>query len=217
MPKLTSQDKDSYKKLYNAAITLNSKIPDGDQSPTINASFTLKELTSAFCQKLTEPVTVSSFEQLQAQVELTGGYLTMYRFFTESLDSSETFQTGINRHYQELLMQYKQLKMSLEAVNQDFLDNLTVSCDSLFLTLLKDRNTRECTEKLLSDQGLPMNCDIQQLVYAWEGAVKAFVEDAKQPCGQLKPGETKTIAQFFCIHEQLEKLYSELSSAALNS
>lgn len=226
MPELTPQDRESYQKLYKAAEALNKTIPHGEQGTKINSSFTLKELTSAFFSKLTHPDDDSfSFEQLPAQVELTGGYLAMYRLFTQAIDSiaDPAKKADINKHYQELLKQYNQIKVSLDAVDDDILEDVTIPySDPLFLSLLPKEpgNVKKWTEHLMANQSPALtDSEIQQLIVAWENAVTAFVEDAEnQSQGNVDPGKTDTIAHFFCIHEQLEGLYSELSTAAaLNS
>jgi hypothetical protein len=240
MPELTSQDRESYQKLYDAADSLKSllcEIPN--EEPKINNSFTLKELTNAFFGKLVKPEILASFEQLQAQVELTGGYLTMYQLFAEAIenikdiskkdaikDASYKLLIAIKDASYKLLMYYNQLKVSLEAIDDDFLDNVTIPCfDPLFLGLLKDEKDKEIrtwTQQLMSDQAPALtDSQVQDLINAWGTAVTKFVEDARKQDktgDQVEPGNTKTIAHFFCIHDQLEGLYSELSTAvALNS
>ncbi len=218
MPELTSQDRESYQKLYDAAQKLRDLLKDVP---------TLKELTSTFFKNLLEPGKLFSFEQLQSQVELTGGYLTMYQLFAAAIEAIENpAKTNINKASQRLLMQYTQLKLSLEAVDEDFLDDVTTTCsDPLFIGLLTDRTdstVKTWTNQILSDQA-PVLTDsqVQQLIDAWGTAVTKFVEDARKEANAsdpVKPGQSKTIAHFFCIHEQLEGLYSELStSVALNS
>ncbi|PZV10627.1 MAG: hypothetical protein DCF22_16210 [Leptolyngbya sp.] len=222
MPELTPQDRESYQKLYDAAKTLFEKIPNA------SGSNTLKELTSAFFSKLPESKDLSSFEQLQSQVELTGGYLTMYQLFAAAIESikgnaaNET-KAAINEASQKLSIQYNQLKVSLEAVDNDFLEDLTTpSSDPLFLGLLadsRDPNVKNWTQQILSDRS-PVLTDnqVQNLTDAWGIAVTAFIEDARKQGEKVAPGESKTIAHFFCIHDQLDGLYSELSTAvALNS
>ncbi len=227
MPELTLQDRESYKKLYNAATTLRDTIPDKDKGPKINSSFTLEELTEAFVEKLTltKPEALSSFEQLQAQVELTGGYLTMYQLLAVEI-SNNSAKDNINQAFQELQRHYNQLKMSLEAKasqevdDDDFLDNVTTPCsDPLFLGFLENEEVRDWTQQLMSDQAPALtNSEVQKLIDAWGKAVTKFVEDARKDGNQVDPGRTETIAHFFCIHDQLEGLYSELSTAvALNS
>jgi hypothetical protein len=233
MPELTLQDRESYQKLRGAAIKLKEAILNGVE-PQIGASptltelttlkklTTLKELTEAFSAQLPAPEKLSSFEQLQSQVELTGGYLTMYQLFAAVIETDETAKAAINEASQRLLMQYTQLKLSLEAVDEDFLDDVTTTCsDPLFIGLLTDFTVKTWTNQILSDQA-PVLTDsqVQELINAWGTAVTAFVEDARKntDSGQVEPGQSKTIAHFFCIHEQLEGLYSELStSVALNS
>jgi len=227
MPELTQQDRESYQKLYSAAEDLScEKIPP-ENGPQIGIGFTLKELTSAFFGKLLEPKDLSSFDELQSQIELTGGYLTMYQLFAEQIDLAHSDQKDdINKASQKLSNQYNQLKASLEAIDDDFLDDLTTPCsDPLFLGLLTDSGTskvKSWTQQLLSDRSPVLTDDqVQNLVDAWGTAVRAFVEDARKHSGTsdpVKPGRTETIAHFFCIHDQLEGLYSELSTAVvLNS
>jgi hypothetical protein len=234
MPELTAQDRESYQKLRGAAIKLKEAILNGVEpqigaSPTLTELTTLKkltalkELTEAFSAQLPEPEKLSSFEQLQSQVELTGGYLTMYQLFAAAIKTDDTALAAINEASQRLLMQYTQLKLSLEAVDEDFLDDVTTTCsDPLFIGLLTDFTVKTWTNQILSDQA-PVLTDsqVQELINAWGTAVTAFVEDARKDANDsdpVKPGQSTTIAHFFCIHDQLEGLYSELStSVALNS
>jgi len=238
MPELTQQDKDSYRKLYSAAEGLSKlysaakglscEEPPTENVPQIGIGFTLKELTSAFFGKLLKPDDLSSFNELQLQIELTGGYLTMYKFFPEPIDLADRDQKDyINKASQELLIQYTQLKKSLKAEEDDFLNGVTTPhSDPFFLELLTDSGTskvKSWTQQLLSDRyRSPVLTDdqVQNLVDAWGIAVTAFFEDARKQRSLVgvKPGEAQTIAHFFCIHDQLEGLYSELStSVALSS
>ncbi|HEY9907417.1 MAG TPA: hypothetical protein V6D18_07380 [Thermosynechococcaceae cyanobacterium] len=228
MPELTSQDRESYQKLYKAATGLSAKISFNQvesKKLKISDSFTLEELTKAFSEKLSKPEDLYSFEQLQAKVELTGGYLTMYQLFADVISTSSV-KDGINQASQELRTQYNQLKVSLEAVDDDFLDNVTrPSSDPLFLRLLTDRTDtkiKEWTQQLISDQAPALtDSEVEKLINAWGTVVTEFVEDARkenEDGSRVNPGQSTTIAHFFCIHEQLEGLYSELStSVALNS
>lgn len=224
MPELMPQDKESYQKLYDAADHLLDQIPT-EEGPQIGDTFTLRELTDAFFNKLTVPADLTSFEQLQAQVELIGGYLVMYRLFTDVINTS-TWKDSINEDYQKLLAQYNLLKVSLDAVDDDFLDNLTVPCsDPLFLGFLDDQDVRMWTQQLMADQAPTLtDSQVETLINAWGTAVTKFAEDARKEATQINnenrvnPGQSTTIAHFFCIHDQLEGLYSELSTAvAVNS
>ncbi|XHX78699.1 MAG: hypothetical protein RBJ76_01855 [Stenomitos frigidus ULC029] len=235
MPGLTSQDIESYQKLYGAATRLRDEIssakvmekapPKTDDDIRAEAKAKvdlpiLKSLTIAFVSSL--PGTLASFEQLQSGLELTGGYLTMYQLFTTAIDRSD-HKDSINPESQELRIQYNQLKVSLAAIDDDFLDDLIPPCsDPLFLGLLTDVGTskvKSWTQQLLSDQAPALSdSQVQELIDAWGRAVTAFVKDTADNVDKVEPGEPKTIAQFFCIHNQLEGLYSELSTAAaLNS
>ena len=229
MPELTLQDRESYQQLHDAAKKLQS-LPLSPELLKTNPNLsTFTELTSTFFTQLLQPAKIASFGQLQSQVELTGGYLTMYRLFTKAInDLSE--KADINKHHQELLMQYNQLKLSLdnqlkvsmEAVDDDFLDNVTTPCsDLLFLRFLKDKKVRTWTQQLINDQAPALtDSEVEKLINAWGTAVTKFVEDARKntDSGQVEPGQSTTITHFFCIHDQLEGLYSELStSVALNS
>jgi len=228
MPGLTSPDKESYQKLYGAAENLNKVFSTPlNPEPTIRQSFTLKELTGAFFAQLQllKPADLNSFEQLQSKVELTGGYLAMYQLFTGVIEAInvDATKTAINEASQKLSNQYNQLKVSLAAIDDDFLDDLIPPCsDPLFLGLLTDVGTskvKSWTQQLLSDQAPALSdSQVQELIDAWGKAVTAFVKDTADKGDKVEPGEPKTIAHFFCIHDQLEDLYSELStSVALNS
>ena len=215
MPELTAQDIESYQKLYDAG----QKLRDLLNVPT------LKELTSTFFSNLPKPEKLSSFEQLQSQVELTGGYLTMYQLFATAIEAIPA-KAAINEASQKLLIQYTQLKVSLEAVDEDFLDDVTTTCsDPLFIGLLTDTTdftVKTWTNQILSDQAPALtDSEVEKLINAWGTAVTKFVEDARKKDeggSRVNPGQSTTIAHFFCIHEQLEGLYSELStSVALNS
>lgn len=231
MPELTSQDIESYQKLYSAAIRLKDAISganvvqkappktEDDTKAEAKANIDLpilKSLTTTFVTSL--PTTLANFEQLQSGVELTGGYLTVYQLFATAIDRSDT-KNSINQASQELRSQYKQLKVSLAAIDDDFLDDLTTPCsDPLFLGLLIDPQVKNWTDQLLNDQA-PVLTDtqVQTLIDAWGTAVTEFVEDARTQ-GGVTPGDSETIAHLFCLHDQLEELYSELSTAvALNS
>lgn len=243
MPDLTPQDRESYQKLYSAATDLDGKISKAKvvatdlatkQRSEAGLSF-LKGLTGKFVKALLNPQDLSNFDQLQAQVELTGsyliltGYLTMdqliaeiYKLVAEAIDQSDQ-KDDINKASQELLMQYNQLKVLLEAIDDDFLDGVTTPhSDPLFLGLLadsKESKVKSWTQQILSDRS-PVLTDnqVQNLTDAWGAAVTAFIEDARKQGDKVAPGESKTIAHFFCIHDQLDGLYSELStSVALNS
>jgi hypothetical protein len=214
MPELTSQDRESYQKLYMAATKLNSEI-----AKKTTADFTiLKSLTTQFLKSLLKPEDLSSFEQLQSRVELTGGYLVMYQLFVDALEQNSTTTDGIDQESQELRKQYNQLKLSLAEVDDDFLDGLSTPCsDPLFLSLLTDKSVKKWTDQILSDR-LPALTDseVQTLTKAWGTAVAKFVEDARTQ-GAVVPGKAETIAQFFCIHSQLEDLYSTLSKAVASN
>jgi hypothetical protein len=218
LKKISAGDKEPNK----AADNLLEKIPAVDKEPNIDGFFTLQELTKAFFDQLPRPEKLSSFEQLQSQVELTGGYLAMYQLFAKVISKSSV-KDGINQASQELRTQYNQLKVSLEAVDDDFLDNVTIpSSDPLFLRLLTDKTDtkiKEWTQQLISDQAPALtDSEVEKLINVWGTAVTKFVEDARKEGNLVDPGKTETIAHFFCIHEQLEGLYSELStSVALNS
>lgn len=218
MPELTLRDRESYQQLHDAASNLKDLLNSNSDLPT------LKELTNTFSVNLLQPAEITSFGQLQSQIELTGGYLTMYRLFTEDLNSIPDFyqKADINKYHRELLMQYNQLKVSLDAVDDDFLDNVTTLCSNpLFLRFLEDDKVRTWTQQLMDDQAPALtDSEVQRLIDAWGIAVTKFVEDARKNTdgGQVEPGQSKTIAHFFCIHDQLEGLYSELSTAvAVNS
>jgi hypothetical protein len=232
MPELTPQDRESYVKLCNAAEGLLNVILGNAPDLKIGDSFTLRELTQAFSRNLLqanllepnllEPKDLSNFEELQSRVELTGGYLTMYQLFADAIATSNA-KDNINQASQKLQIQYNQLKVSLAAIDDDFLDDLIPPCsDPLFLGLLTDVGTskvKSWTQQLLSDR-TPVLTDsqVQELINAWGRAVTTFVKDTADNADKVKPGEPKTIAHFFCIHDQLEGLYSELSTAvALNS
>ncbi|MBU7587369.1 MAG: hypothetical protein KAF91_31825 [Nostoc sp. TH1S01] len=250
MPDLTPQDKESYEKLYNAAKDLKDlfeKISSINKEESmklkIGDSFTLEELTKAFFDNLlpTQEQKFSRFEELQAQIELTGAYLTMYQLFAEVISNS-SIQEKINQAIQELRTQYNQLKESLAKVGNNFAENVSLEeigdkssenvslevvgnnfseqekipdSDALFLKLLGNQDIKDQTKQLLSDRRLPKDCNVQNLIDAWGEAVKAFVEDpVKASTNKAKikvtPGETETIANFFRIHDQLERLYSKL-------
>ncbi|MEA5552820.1 hypothetical protein VB713_17900 [Anabaena cylindrica UHCC 0172] len=220
MPQLTPQDRESYQHLYDAAQKLDTEIG----SSSLASLEILKGLTSTFFDKLITPEDLSGFEELQSQVALTGGYLTMVQLFAEAIEESQNkLYININQASQKLLREYTQLKVSLEAVDEDFLDDVTTICsDPLFLGLLTDTTglkVKTWTNQILSDR-TPILDDsqVQGLINAWGTAVGAFAEDARKQDASVYPGETETIAHFFCIHDQLEGLYSELSTAvALNS
>lgn len=221
MPELTLRDRESYQKLYDAAFDLqNLLLP-----LALPNLATLKQLTSTFYTNLLNPENLVSFGQLQSQIELTGGYLKMYGLFTKDIDNIPDLsqKNDINKHHQELLRQYNLLKVSLEAIDDDFLDHVTTPCsDPLFLSFLNDKEVRDWTQQLMSDQAPALtDSQVQTLINAWGTAVTKFVEDARQDANDsdpVKPGQSRTIAHFFCIHDQLEGLYSELSTAvAMNS
>lgn len=231
MPELTPQDRESYKHLYDAATGLNNLL-NHDLLKDVSTLSALKELTNKFSSELPQPRDLDSFGQLQSKVELTGSYLTMYQLFTDviegiNIESSKrelnTLKTKINEATQKLLLQFNQLKVFLEAVDDDFLEDLTIRySDPLFLSLLPAGNVKKWTTQLIADQAPALeDDDVQVLINAWRKAVTEFVDDARrknEENGQLTPGRTETIAHFFYIHEQLEGLYSELSTAtALNS
>ncbi|MCY7277234.1 MAG: hypothetical protein LH702_26765, partial [Phormidesmis sp. CAN_BIN44] len=205
---------------------------DGGKPKADDSLEILKKLTQKFLDDLpnTELKTeaLSSFELLKSKVELTGGYLAMYQLFAtaiESIKGTDASQTkaAINKASQELLIQYNQLKVSLEAEDDDFLDGVTTPhSDPLFLGLLADPKVKNWTQQILSDRSPILTDDeVQKLIDAWGIAVTGFVEDARKNSSStdpVKPGEAQTIAHFFCIHDQLEGLYSELStSVALSS
>lgn len=223
---LTPQDIESYKKLRDAvnAVDMVEGIPGNDP---------FKVLIKALKEKLTKSERLPSFDELQFQVELTGGYLTIYQLLVEKIkwsitnaDDLNKAKEKLNRASNELQIYYNQLKVSLDAIDSDFLDDVTtISSDPLFLRLLTDKDARNWTEKILRDQAPALkDGEVEKLINAWGTAVGAFAEDARkqyEPNGQANlavPGQTETIARFFSIHDQLEGLYSELSTAiALNN
>jgi hypothetical protein len=218
MAKLTPQDRENYQKLYNAADNLSKLIPDSNNS--------LKELTSVFVNNLSETKALSSFDQLLSQVELTGSYLTIYQLFADTIKNNDAINKAsldLRTSYNQIKVSLNQTKASLEAVDDDFLDDLTTPChDSLFLEFLPDTKVKTWTKKLLNDQALALeNEQVENLINAWGNAVTTFVEDARkknEAKSRLDPTRTETIAHFFCIHNQLEELYSELFTVvALNS
>lgn len=246
MPEITSQDRESYQKLYVAAEALSTSISSINVSSTnvssTNISSTnileslnpLKGLTSAFFSQLIKPEALSRFDQLQSQVELTGGYLTVYQLFVTAIEAiteenAIATKAAINEASQRLSIQYSQLKLFLEAKasreadDDDFLDGVTTPhSDPLFLGLLTDStfpNVKNWTQQILSDRPPALMDDqVQNLINAWGTAVTEFVEDARKSGASVDPGQSKTIAHFFCIHDQLEGLYGELStSVALHS
>jgi hypothetical protein len=214
MAELTSQDKESYLKLYGAATELDNKVKSVT-SPDLTLA-TLKSLTATFSTSLLKPASLTSFGQLQAQVELTGGYLTMYKLFAKVIETlTDSVKKEINQYRHELQIQYNQLKVSLAAIDDDSLDNLISPCsDPLFLGFLKG-DVKNWTNEILSNRALALSdSQVQELINAWGNVVSSFVEDAQVTTTDDKViiGDSKTIESFFCIHNSLETLYGRLGT-----
>jgi hypothetical protein len=231
MPELTPQDRESYRKLRDFSKNLNSniqKITGGNQLLS-----TLKNLTSELWKQLEPTEKPSNFNELQEQVELVGGYLAMYKIFVEQVNGVKSVSSpnsaadvvnAINSAHQEVLTEFNKLRGFIEAADDDFVDEIIPLCsDPLFLGFLEG-DPKKMTQQLMSDQ-VPALTDNQPqtLVDAWGVAVMKFTEDARleglpeasdgNDKNYVKPGKSETIAHFFCIHDQLEGLYSQLSTA----
>jgi hypothetical protein len=236
MPELTPQDRESYQRLRAAAETLDSQLCGADikiagqklsqaEEKAQSSLPTLRNLTKEFFTSLLPTENLSSFAKLQAQIEIVGGYLALYKIFTETINKT-TNKADINTAYQKLLTEYNPLRASLEAADDDFVDELIPpSSDPLFLGFLEDNTEQKVktwTQQLMSDQAPALNGGkVQKLVDAWGLAVTKFLEDAQKENtaeDQAVPGESNTIAHFLSIHDQLDGLYSQLSTAvALNN
>ena len=215
MAGLPSQDKESYSKLYGVATDLDNKIKSVP-SPDLTLT-TLKSLTTTFLTSLLKPASLNSFGQLQAQVELAGGYLTMYQLFAKVIETltDASVKKDINQYRHELQIQCNQLKVSLAAINDDSLDNLISPCsDPLFLGFLKG-DVKNWTNEILSNRALALpDSQVQELINAWGNVVSSFVEDAQvtNTDDKVNIGDPKTIESFFCIHNSLETLYGRLGT-----
>jgi hypothetical protein len=210
MADLTPQDRESYGKLRNAVRALNEKI---EKIPAATADL-LKQLIAALLTQL--PENLETLAELEEQLAKVDGYLLMQNLLLETLKLSG--DRAIAQASQNVSNQSKQIKASLQDIEDadlSKLDDLNPPCaDALFLGFITGE-AKTWTEKLLD--GYPPNLSsiqIKQLTDAWGTAVRAFVEDArkkKEPQGQVKPGKPDTIMHFFCIHEELEALYDNLS------
>lgn len=126
---------------------------------------------------------------------------------------------------QEFFNSLKKIKVSLKVVEDENLalaEEIEDKCfDSVILDFLGNGEKTQ-TKDLLNVKDRPPNLkekQIRQLIEAWGTAVSKFVEDARsgkdngkvEPVDPAKPNTQKTLASFFCIHNELEILYGRLA------
>lgn len=215
MTDLTLQDRDNYTQLRSAAFALKSAMESLDDLPQ-------NKLIKALVNTLVPdelPVSLTTIEELEEQVDRFKGYLAVQKFLLASINATDSQRATISQATENLSNQVTQIKSSLQDIEDadlSTLDDLNAPCvDALFFSLLPSPE-RAWTEKLL-DGRLPAltNEQLQKLIAAWGTAISAFVEDARkknEPAGKVAPGQAETVAHFFCIHEGLEALYDKLSS-----
>lgn len=161
---------------------------------------------------------------------------TAYSVVTEKLFSdlpkADTFEEAkltdeVNNKRNNLLEQIRQLQSSLEvAVSTEKVEdknhNLTDNpCTNQFLNYLETKPaeygwTRDLLE---GQQDLPLtDAEIKKLTVSWGCAIDNFVADARKDTATddpLKFGLSATFAGFLYIHDQLETLYSRLTTNVL--
>jgi hypothetical protein len=233
MPELTPQDRESYQKLRTAIEQLNTSITSISDNKVLT---TLKGLTLELWDQVKSSGKPKNFEELQGLSEVVGGYLAIYKIFAKQVNSlksgnppapSVDIISAISSAHQELLAEYTKLSGFIKAADDDFIDEIvSLRSDPLFLGFLEDikdePKIKIWTQQLMSDQAPALgDGKVQKLVDAWGTAVTKFLEDAQKGNAaedQAVPGESNTIAHFLAIHDQLDGLYSQLSTTvALNN
>jgi hypothetical protein len=201
MAELTPQDRENYEKLQKAFQKLNDGIVF--TSPIKNITDSVNKVLNPVLKSL-----INDTGELRKKVDLVDGYLTIQALLIPN-DSAVV---------QEIANLNEALKRSLKVVEDetiDLTDEIESFCsDSLFFKSL-DAPFKQLTEALLNDRSPDLNeTNINPLIQAWGKAVQKFVDDARkkgEQNGKVTPGEPETFASFFCIHNQLETLYSRLA------
>lgn len=195
MAELTQEDRDNYENLKTAFSKLN-------------VQGQLNQLKTTIFNQLPAVQAIINTDELDKKVELVGSFLKIY-----SILSPEKLAD-----VQEIVTLNNQLKRSLKVVKDETVDLTeeieSFSSDRLFLKFLSKDEFRSWTEALLSDRDPNLNDNqINQLIQAWGKSVQQFVEDARKKGSspdEATPGQPETFASFFCIHNELETLYSRL-------
>lgn len=216
MAELTLEDRENYEKLKTAFAKLPYKFKEGNIKTILNQIITRLNSTPQNTDELKEAVT------------LVDGYLKIVSILDIKpylIDQTDKNVEDVKNLHQEVLNFNNRLITSIKVVEEttlDLTDEIESFCsDSLFLEFLRKLSTPDLvklTEALLSER-IPNLDDTQinQLIQAWGKVVHKFVEDARKKGegnGRVTPGQSETFASFFCIHSELETLYTRLADTA---
>lgn len=226
MAELTPEDRENYEQLKQAAEKLQIATKNWLYSLNENDSNQqiLSGMTDKFIGEFPAPKHLTDTAQLQAVALLVDGYLiTQQLFLREPQDDPQLQQPfeELETARRELANQNEELKRSLKVVEDetlDLIDEIESFCSDSqllkFLGELKLTKVERLTEDLLGDRSAHLTkAEITHLIQAWGKAVDRFVLDArtKSRIDPLVPGDPTTLASFFCIHSELETLYSRLA------
>lgn len=225
MADLAPQDAEKYEDLKNA-FSQHNKEKDGDE--------TVKKILGSV-EIETKPNNTSELRQKIDTLEL---YLKILKLWQVELfkvvpnnPPNPQNKEEKEKLEQEFFTSLDALKLSLKVFKDETLDlteEIEDKCsDSVILDFLQapiPMEQQKYTEDLLDDRVPNLNnqTQVEKLIQAWETAVSAFVADARKygndfnPANSEDPKNTqKTLAGFFCIHNELELLYSRLADTEI--
>ncbi len=201
MAKLTQQDLDNFNKLTEALEKL--KTPDPNSDPII---------------KFVKERIIKSVKNTEELSEIVNPLYSYWKVLSAVGKQIQFSPTSFEQKFSDAIENLKRSLQVVEDEKVDLTDEIEeLQTDSLFFGLLKKQDPRfqEWTQKLIDDRDPNLNeNEIKQLTDAWGTAVQKFVEDARkegESCDKVTPGKPETFASFFRIHNELEKLYSELA------
>jgi hypothetical protein len=207
MAELTLEDRENYELLKSAFAGLNY--------PDTRLNLITQSVNAELNKNLENDTT-----KLRERIDLVDGYLKIHALILPN--KSADVQGIVNLIHE--------LNRSLKVVEDETLeltDEVESFCDdSLFLEFFDKlpspdytpaviKQLKNWTEALLSDRVPNLNeTQINQLIQAWGKIIEKFVEDARTT-GDVEPGEPETFAHFFCIHSELENLYTKLGDTEI--
>jgi hypothetical protein len=224
MAKLTPEDEKKYEDLQNAFSKHNN---ERDKDPTV-----MLILTSIGIE--TKPLNTG---ELRQKIDALDIYLKildlldveLFRVLTPTPPVDPKKEEEKEKIKRVFFNSFDYLKNSLKVVENEDL-NLTGEIEDKQLSRVILEFVNDTTEeknksltKSLLDGSQPdlTETQIKQLITSWGSAVSMFVKDASngddvngkfKPADLLDPANTqKTLAAFFCIHNELEILYTNLA------
>ncbi|MDM9580115.1 hypothetical protein [Nostoc sp. GT001] len=219
MAELTAKDKNNYEDLKKVFSKHNTT---KDENEVLKHSLNVLNID-------TNP---NNTDELRQKIEELEFYLKILKRLGEELfkvDATKLSSNPKNKEEKEKLEQdflnlLTELKYSFKVVAEKPLDSTgeieELCSNSVILGFLQDTDivVKQNTQALLENRIPNLSEEqINNLTSAWGTAINEFVEDARQSGGKLEPanpeepGTQKTLANFFCLHNELELIYSRLA------